>query len=102
MNAVDVLNLALKADPGAVYALIENRVPCNKFLADDQFVQVGETPVAGGGFEVGALGLINAVLAAHGLPLVAAVYGGIHEGRRRILGFTEYEPDKPLRASTLD
>jgi hypothetical protein len=93
MNAVEALNMAFKADPNAIHSLMCNRVPCNQFLADDQFVQVDAPPVLpDGNFQVGALGLVNAVLAANGLPLVAAKFSDEKdsEGRSKLLGFCEY------------
>ena len=94
MNSADALNLAFKADPNAIHSLMCNRVPCNRFLADDQFVQVDGSPVLpDGNFQVGALGLVNAVLAANGLPLVATNFSHEKdiEGRSKLLGFCEYE-----------
>ncbi len=90
---VEALNIAFKADPNAIHSLICNRVPCNQFLADDKYVQVEAPPVlADGNFQVGALGLINAVLAANGLPLVAVKFSDKDtDGRSKILGFCEYE-----------
>jgi hypothetical protein len=93
MNAVEALNMAFKVDPNAIHSLMCNRVPCNQFLADDQFVQVDVSPVLpDGNFQVGALGLVNAVLAANGLPLVAAKFSDERdsEGRSKLLGFCEY------------
>lgn len=93
MNTVDVLNVAFQADANAIHSLICNRVPCNQLLADDQFVQVDTPPVLPeGNFQVGALGLVNAVLAANGLPLVAAKFSDEtdSEGRSKLLGFCEY------------
>jgi len=93
MNTIDALNAAFRADPNAIHALMCNRVPCNQFLADDKFVQVDESPVLPDGhFQVGALGLVNAVLAANGLPLVAAKFWDARdaEGRAMLIGFCEY------------
>lgn len=96
--SVDALNAAFAADPNAIHALLMNRVPCNRFLADDQFVQVGENgALPFGHFHVGALGLVNAVLAANGLPLVAAIFGDspIDANHDPLLGFTEYSDPTP-------
>lgn len=93
MHTAEVLNMAFKADPNAMHALICNRVPCNRSLADDPFVQVDESPVLpDGNFQVGALGLVNAVLAANDLPRVAAKFSDEKdsEGRAKFLGFCEY------------
>lgn len=94
MNTVEALNIAFQADPNAIHSLICNRVPCNQFLADDQFVVVDTPPVLPeGNFQVGALGLINAVLAANDLPLVAAKFSDEKnsEGQSKLLGFCEYD-----------
>lgn len=58
---VTVLNQMLRADPAATHALIANRVPCNIELAEHPSVQVA---ARGGFFEVGLLGVLNAVAAA--------------------------------------
>lgn len=72
---VEVLQAAFTADPNAIHALLINRVPCNQALDDDPFVQVDISLILPpGNWQVGALGLVNAVLAANGLPLVAAKY----------------------------
>lgn len=93
-KASDALNVAFQADANAVQALVINRVPCNQFLADDQFVIVESPPtLAGQHFQVGALGLVNAVLAASGLPLVALQFSEPDaDGVSRLLGFCDYTP----------
>lgn len=97
VTVVDVLNIAFESDPNAIHSLICNRVPCNKFLADDKFVQVAAPPVLEGEhYQVGALGLVNAVLAALNEPLVAVRYSDKDtDGRSKILGFCRYEPATP-------
>jgi hypothetical protein len=97
MGTVEALNAAFAADPNAIHALMVNRVPCNQALADDPFVQVDIPPVlAPGNFQVGAIGLINGVLAANGLPLVAHKWSDEldNDGRPRLVGFCEYVPVK--------
>lgn len=92
MNAVDALNSAFKADPDAIRALMVNRVPCNRMLADHEFVQVDlDKHLDGEHFNVGAIGLINAVMAAHGLPLVATKWDIREEGPNTFIGFCNYE-----------
>jgi hypothetical protein len=95
MSAVDALNAAFAADPNAIHALLCNRVPCNTELADDPHVVCEPTPPLGDTketYHVGALGLINAVLTASGLPRVAAKYSDTADeyGRAALLGFVEY------------
>jgi len=55
-EALVVLNRAVKADPEAMEALIENHVPCNQALADDPEIQVRATA---GMHSVGMLGILN-------------------------------------------
>lgn len=97
-KVVAALNAAFAADPCAIHALIVNRVPCNQALADDPFVQVDCPPVLREGlFQVGAIGLINGVLAAIGLPLAATMFSDEKDddGRSKLLGFTVYKPSQP-------
>lgn len=93
-KASEALTVAFQADANAVQALLCNRVPCNQFLADDQFVIVESPPtLPGQHFQVGALGLVNAVLAANGLPLVAAKFSEPDDkGISQLLGFCDYTP----------
>jgi hypothetical protein len=88
--AAQALDDAFKRDPQAMHALLCNRVPCNQALADDPFVVVEANRVIEGAWTVGALGLVNAVLAAAGQPLVAAKFA---EGDKpALLGFCDYVP----------
>lgn len=94
ISPAEALNIAFQLDPNAIHALVVNRVPCNRFLADDQFVQVDGVPVLGKEYyQVGSLGLINAVLAAQGLPLVAAKWSEEvdGDGRHKLDGFCEFK-----------
>lgn len=93
MKSVEALNAAFKSDPNAIHALVCNRVPCNHELAEDKFVQVEASQVLpDGNFSVGALGLVNAVLAANGLPLIAAKFSDEKNsnGSSSFIGFCEY------------
>lgn len=97
MSPSDTLNRAFAADPEAVHAILCNRVPCNKTLADDPTIVVGESLVAPDAFNVGIIGLLNGVLADMGQPLVASRWSDDvdGEGRRKLLGFCQYqEPSK--------
>lgn len=100
MHSVAALNMALHADPGAVYALLSNLVPCNRQLADDPHIPVRRVEVLEGEhFELGALSLINGVLLANGLPMVEAKWEG--EGReRKLVGFqlSDEQPPRPAPA----
>lgn len=113
-KASEVLQAAFEADPQAIHALMVNRVPCNDKLADDPYVFVDESLVAKKSYCVGALGLINAVLAANDLQLVAIQFSDDkdEENRRSILGFCDYsqpqvkypaksEETKPVRHKSI-
>ena len=92
-KTISALQTAFISDPNAIHALIANRVPCNQLLADDPFVIVDQPQtLSSGNWQVGALGLVNAVLAANGLPLVAAKFSDDQDsdGRSKMLGFCEY------------
>jgi hypothetical protein len=91
---IDCLNAAFAADPNAIHSLIVNRVPCNQALADDPHVVVDSPQaLAGGWCQVGALGLVNAVLTANGLPPVAVKFESIpDEEYSRVVGFCAYTP----------
>ena len=58
-QAVHRLNEILSLDPEALAALVGNRVPCNKALAEHPTVQVHLNP--DGSFEVGLLGILNGI-----------------------------------------
>ena len=61
-ETIDFLNELIKIDAPAIAALIANRVPCNKQLADHPTVQC---TAQHGGFSVGMLGIINGLFGAH-------------------------------------
>ena len=91
MDAVEALNKAFQADQDAIQSLLKIRVPCNLMLANAQYVQVLEEKSEHvDQFSVGAIGLVNAVLAAHGLPLVACRWVPLEDGSYRLVGFCEY------------
>lgn len=92
MSTVDCLNAAYNSDPNAIHALMVNRVPCNIDLAiDDPYVQCHRNKALPEmEFTVDALGLINAVLSANGLPKVAMTWKEIDNGKM-FCGFRECE-----------
>lgn len=95
-KVVAALNGAFAADPGAMRSLMINRVPCNMALANDPYVICEEDRnLAGDHFSVGALGVINGVLAAAGLPLVAAKWDMREDGPNVFAGFIAYIPPNP-------
>lgn len=55
---VDYLNELVKSDPSAIAALVANRVPCNKDLAEHDTCQCWAQH---GGYHVGMLGVINGI-----------------------------------------
>lgn len=90
--SAQVLNEAYARDPAAIHALLCNHVPCNAALVDDPHVAClpnGVTPQAH--FTVGMLGVINGILAANGLPEVAAQWA-VGCDNRALLGFVDYTP----------
>ncbi len=61
-KAVKILNEALEADPVAMNALFNKRVPCNKELGDHKTIQIAKSGVYGLDFEsLGAIGIINGI-----------------------------------------
>lgn len=67
LKVVAALNHANKLDPAAVHALIYNRIPCNKALAEKSRFLVGLMPLFKTGvprFSIGALGMLNGALHA--------------------------------------
>lgn len=91
-RATAALNEAFARDPQAMHALLTNRIPCNRALADDPFVVVEVNRVLDDAQTVGALGLVNGVLSATGQPLVAAKYSDTGAGPIRLSGFVDYVP----------
>lgn len=92
--AVRVLNRAWAADQAAIHALVCNHVPCNQALADDPTIVVDPNHFMPGRATLGAIGLLNGVLAEAGMPLVALKWSDERdaEGRATLLGFCEYQP----------
>jgi len=74
-TAIEFLNELLRADPQAVSALIETRVPCNQELADHPTVQVRSYGL-NGGYQVGLLGILNGLFGVdeEGWGPIAAQY----------------------------
>ena len=94
-HTVNALNAAFAADPAAIRALMINRVPCNATLANDEHCMVErDKAMHGTHFTVGALGLVNAVLLANGLPVVAGKWEETADGaHNKFVGFCEYTPE---------
>lgn len=106
-ETVDLLNNAFNSDRNAIHALMTNKVPCNRELADDPYIVVSSVPVLDGSFkevsedslcQVGCLGLINGILAANNLPLVAMKFEESEVScRSKMVGFCKYEaPSDPI------
>ena len=95
---VRVLNEAFAADAAAVHALLCNRVPCNKALADHSTVQVMETPTAGKFPAVGTIGLLNGAMEVLTGERIASVWEpdsvpvGGEVPRNVFAGFRVYDP----------
>ena len=92
------LNEAYKSDAAAIHALICNRVPCNKRLADHPTVQVELNAVASGkSYAVGMLGVLNGVVEKLTGERVAASFGEPDKnGKRKLIGFVRYTPNTRL------
>lgn len=91
----DVLNSAYEADPAAMHALICNRVPCNQALAAHPTIPVDVNLVATGEtYAVGMLGIVNGICEKVTGRRVAVMFSESQDeqGRRKIIGFTEYVP----------
>ena len=91
-DCVSLLNEAYKADPAAVHALVVNRVPCNKALAEHPIIPVSFNTVLNSPettYHVGMLGIINGLLekVAKGTICVEFAEDTTSEGFRRIIGF---------------
>lgn len=74
-DAIRVLNEMLEADPRATKVLVENRVPCNKDLAEHPTIQCGAYPDGEGPVKVGLMGVINGLFGADddGWGCIAAI-----------------------------
>jgi hypothetical protein len=92
-ETIELLNNAFLADKNAIHALMTNKVPCNSELADDPYIIVSTVPVLGNPYgQVSCLGLINGIMAANKLPLVAMKFSNPDEdGKSNLLGFCAYE-----------
>lgn len=84
---LQTLNEAVAADPVAIKALIEHRVPTNETLANHPTIQVREI-LNEGRYEVGALGLINGLVEAATGKRVAVQF----DESEKVIGFIEYDP----------
>lgn len=92
-KTVELLNNAFKTDPNAIVSLIRTTVPCNSSLVLDPYIIVTNNEVLDGeNFQVSSLGLINGILAANNLPLLAYMFSDPdpNTGRSKITGFCEY------------
>lgn len=79
---LNCLNAAVASDPVAIENVLEHRVHCNRDLVAHPSIVVANDET------VGALGLINGVLVAAGLPKVAASFNEVW----RLEGFVAYKP----------
>ncbi len=92
-HTLECLDRAFAADPNAMYALINNRIPCNDELADDPHIFVDPARVLPGSLcSVGMMGVLNGVLAANKLPLVGWQFA-VNGERRTLVGFTRWTPE---------
>lgn len=72
-QAVEFLNSLLTVDDLAISSLINNRIPCNRELADHPHVQV---TASRSGYLVGMLGILNGIFGTKddGRGFIRAVY----------------------------
>jgi hypothetical protein len=89
---IQLLNEAFKADPAAMHALIVNRVPCNKALAEHPLIPVSYNTVLNSPettYYVGMLGIINGILdkVTGNTIFVQCGEDCYGDGFRRIIGF---------------
>lgn len=90
-NVLKCLNSAYKADPNAISTMLINVVPCNqKLIAHPDVIvetDIGPNRMA----TVRALGLINGVLTAAGLPRIATKWSDTKgkNGRYDFVGFVK-------------
>jgi hypothetical protein len=90
-----ILNEAYAADPAAIDALVCNRVPCSRSLADHPTIQVEMMSLFGReDYSVGLLGVVNGLCEAITGKRVAVKFSepDAETGQGKILGFTEYQP----------
>ena len=93
-KAIEALNQAYRADPNAIHSLMCNSVPCNQDLADDPNIIVSDNPIdTTNNFRVSALGLINGIFKANGLPFIAMKWAETditNKFERYFVGFCVY------------
>jgi hypothetical protein len=91
-KAIEALNAAFKADPQAIWTLMNSYTLCNEKLADHPTVQVLEKEVEGEKkWQVGMLGLLNGVIeAALGARVCIMTSEADKNGQRKLLGFDVY------------
>lgn len=97
-EAIKILNDLFEADPGAVHALMANRVPCfNTALADHPAIVVTTAPIRGHQlYSISALQLINSVVEALTGERIAMKWYETIDGKRPLLvGFCKYSPPVP-------
>ena len=94
-KTIEVLEQAMAADPDAISRLVLSRVECNeelaKVMAPFVFCETDGSTVDEHGnplpvYTVRIIGLINHILRANGLSIVAGRYG---ENRSLVIGFLE-------------
>lgn len=88
-DALAVLNRAVASDPEAISALLEQRVPCNKALADDPTIQVASKD---GAYHVGILGILNGIFGTDEDgwgPIAASMTDGVVDGFERVTDRTK-------------
>jgi hypothetical protein len=89
-QALDVMNSAFKADPGAIQLLLCNCVQANKALVEHPDILVGQYPVD----SIGMLGVINGIIGNITGKRIASMWSEPNEdGRCTMIGFCEWQGD---------
>mgnify|MGYP003455689220 CR=1 FL=1 len=89
-----LLNEAHGMDPTAIESIMDNRVNVSWAVANHPHIVVGGTEQNP---HLGSLGLINGILSALGIPLVAIEYDQDHLDE--ILRFVPYVKPKPISSN---
>lgn len=89
-QVLECLNTALSADRAAVEALCRYRVECSDQLSRHPLVVVGNDD--SGELSLRLVGLLNGVLSALDMPLVAENWEEVDGKPARLLKFVRYTP----------
>jgi len=96
---VDFLNSLLEHDRPTIAALLANRVPCSRQLADHPTVQVA---VQHGGYHVGLLGLLNGLCGTYEDQTgpIGAIFEKDEDNPQKFHFLTTFQILQPRKSST--